>query len=86
MGRKHGEPWFSGTLVIGDPQENVEKSGDFLDFSNVFMGFLMLRWYQNRRKVDKQIIKNEAFFGTRFESDFSSIWGRFLGHFGSQNR
>ena len=37
-GRKHGEPWFSGTLVIGDPQENVEKSDDFLNFSNVFLG------------------------------------------------
>ena len=28
--RKHGEPWFSGTLVIGDPQENEEKSRDCL--------------------------------------------------------
>ena len=26
--RKHGGPWFSGTLVIGDPQEDVEKSKD----------------------------------------------------------
>ena len=37
--RKHGEPWFSGTLVIGDPQEDVEKSGDVFDFSSGFLGF-----------------------------------------------
>ena len=37
--RKHGEPWFSGTLVIGDPQEDVENSRDCFDFSSVFLGF-----------------------------------------------
>ena len=38
--RKHGEPWFSGTLVIGDPQENGEKSEEkfvfFMFFFSVF--------------------------------------------------
>ena len=35
--RRHGEPWFSGTLVIGDPQENGEQSGDFFNFFQVFL-------------------------------------------------
>ena len=29
--RRHGKPWFSGTLVIGDPQENGEKSEEFFN-------------------------------------------------------
>ena len=29
--RKHGELWFSGTLVIGDSQENVDKSEEKID-------------------------------------------------------
>ena len=37
--RKHGEPWFSGTLVIGDPQEDEDKSADFFKFLPVFFGF-----------------------------------------------
>ena len=37
--RKHGEPWFSGTLVIGDPQENVENPEDFFQFFQVFWVF-----------------------------------------------
>ena len=37
--RKHGEPWFSGTLVIGNPQENGEKPKDIFDCSSVFFGF-----------------------------------------------
>ena len=37
--RKHGEPWFSGTLVIGDPQENVEKSEEQIDVFMFFSGF-----------------------------------------------
>ena len=38
-GRKHGEPWLSGTLVIGDPQENVDKAKDVF---NVFSFFVVL--------------------------------------------
>lgn len=37
--RQHGNPWFSRTLVIGDPQENEEKSGDFLILSRFFVGY-----------------------------------------------
>ena len=37
--RKHGEPWFSGTLVIGDPQENGEKSEEYFIFFMFFFGF-----------------------------------------------
>ena len=37
--RKHGEPWFSGTLVIGDPQENREKSEEQFDFFMFFSVF-----------------------------------------------
>ena len=36
MFRKHGEPWFSRTLVIGDPQENVERPGVVYFFRFLF--------------------------------------------------
>ena len=36
-GRKHGEPWFSGTLVIGDPQENGETSEDLVNLFSYFV-------------------------------------------------
>ena len=37
--RKHGEPWFSRTLVIGDPQENGEQSEEKIDLFMFFFVF-----------------------------------------------
>ena len=39
-----------------------------------FFGF---GWYQNRRKIDEESIKKNL--GSRFQSEFSPIRGRFLG-------
>ena len=37
--RKHGKPWLAGTLVIGDPQENGDKSEEIVDCFSFFLGF-----------------------------------------------
>ena len=36
------------------------------------------------KKNNWKLLKNEAFLRTWLEIDFSWIWGRFWGHFGSQ--
>ena len=60
MVRKHGEPWFSGTLVIGDPQENVETPVDFSIVSGLF-------WLCRLRILENYPRRSSAFFWTSLE-------------------
>ena len=61
--RKHGHPWFSRTLVIGDPQENGEQPEDFNIFSVLF-------WFSRPRILENYPRRPSAFFWTGLE-----LWG-----------